>query len=226
MKTISRLLAGVTSLVVSLASAAAETPPARDAFLRIANAVALGTGPLVVEIDGQSQKPAGYKPGAVTGAISVTPGGHGVKFSCPGLESGATRLTAAPGETLTLIAYVEPVPAKETAPPRWQIKILRLRQQAPPSARQAVFANVSARPELIVETRAPAGAWTAVSVKRLAIARAPIQQTRGYVPLRTAAGPLASIPVAARGNYVIILSDGPDGATRSLSFHDRPAPAP
>lgn len=221
MKTISRLLTAAAWIALLLTAAAAETPPAKDGSVRIANAVTRGTGALIVEIDGQTLKPAGFKSGAVTGSVSVPPGGHGVKFSCAGLESGTTRLTIAPGETMTLIAFAEPVP--EAAPPRWRIKILRLRQQRPETARQASFANVSSNPEITVETRDPAGKWIAVTVKRLAIVRSPILQTRGYVPLKTAAGPLASIPVAASGNYVVVLFDGPDGIPRSLSLYDRGA---
>jgi hypothetical protein len=220
MKTISRLLPGAVWLAVFL-SAGAQTPPAKEGCVRIVNAVTRGAGALVVEIDGQNLKPAGYKPGAVTGGVTVAAGARSVKFSSAGLESGVTKPTVAPGETVTLVACAEPVPAPQGAPARWRIKILRIRQQPPEVSRQATFANVSSHPELSVEIRDPAGGWTAVSVKRLGLARSPIRQSRGYVPLRTAAARLASIPVAARGNYLVVLFDGPDGGLRSLSFHDR-----
>jgi hypothetical protein len=41
------------------------------------------------------------------------------------------------------------------------------------------------------------------------------------VPLRTADGDLVSIPVASKGNYVVLLYDDEQGKVRSLNFKDR-----
>ncbi len=223
MRTISSLLALSILAAACLAAAPAqeETKPPKSGFARVADALTQGTGPLLVEIDGKSINPKGFKPGFVTGGLFLAPGSRTVKFTREGVKSGTTRVTVAPDETTTLIPYAEKVAASDDEPAHWQIRILRLKQQNAEKDRSATFVSVSRQPEVKVEMQAPDKTWTAAYVKRLAIARAPIAFTRGYVPLKSADGKLTSIPVASQGNYVVLLYDDADGKLQSTNFEDR-----
>jgi hypothetical protein len=202
------------------AIALAESGP-RGGFVRIANGLARGTGPLTIEIDGRNVNANGYKPGAVTGGIGVPSGKHTFRFSRQGISEGNTRITIRPNETTILIPFAEEVPATNQQAAYWTIRVLRLKQHDPVEKRSATFVSVSRNPELRLEMRDPDGRWSPVFVKRLATTRAPILFPRGYVPLRGADGDLASIPIASKGNYVVLLYDDGDGKVRSLNFKDR-----
>ena len=193
----------------------------KSGFVRLANAVMEGTGQLTMEIDGTKVNEKGYKPGGVTGGIQLSPGGHTVKFAREGTKEASTHVTIDANETTILIPYAEMVPARDDDPDHWEIRILRLKQRDPEEARSATFVSVSKQPEIKVEMRDPLGGWSSVFVKRLAVTRAPILYQRGYVPLKTADGDLVSIPVAAKGNYVVLLYDDNQGHVRSLNFRDR-----
>jgi hypothetical protein len=144
-----------------------------------------------------------------------------MKFAREGIKEGSTRVTIDANETTILIPYAEMVPAHHDEPAHWEIRILRLKQRDPEEERSATFVSVSKQPEIKVEMRDPVGGWNAVFVRQLAITRAPILYQRGYVPLKTADGDLVSIPVAAKGNYVVLLYDDEQGHVRSLNFRDR-----
>lgn len=221
MKTIFDLLRKTVFAIAlfPLSLAAEETP--KNGFIRMANALSLGTGMLTMEIDGKKTSEDGYKLGALTGGISLPPGDHKVKFMREGVKEGSTRVNVASNETTTLIPFAEKVPATDQVPAHWEIKILRLKQKDPEMERSATFTSVSQNSEVKVEMREPDGKWNPVYVKRLAVAQAPINYPRGYVPLRTADGEINSIPVASAGNYVVLLYDDQAGKIRSLNFRDK-----
>lgn len=219
MRTSSECLnACLVSLFVLALPAAAEP---KGGFVRLANALTHGTGQLTMEIDGANVNAKGYKPGDVTGGISLAAGMRTVRFSREGVMEGNTRVKVAPNETTILIPFAERVPATDDVPAHWAIRILRLKQRDSEKGRSASFVSVSQNPEIRVNMRDPDGKWTPVYVKRLAVTQAPIRFPRGYVPLKTAAGDLASIPVASKGNYVVLLYDDEQGKVRSVNFKDR-----
>lgn len=198
----------------------AEDEP-KSGFVRLANALSQGMGRLTMEIDGTNVNAKGYQPGDVTGGISLPTGSRTVRFSREGVMEGSTRVKVAPNQTTILIPFAERVPATDDDPAHWAIRILRLKQRDPEEERNASFVSVSQNPEIRVDMRDPDGSWSQVYVKRLAVTQAPIRFSRGYVPLKTADCDLASIPVASKGNYVVLLYDDEQGKIRSLNFKDR-----
>ncbi len=124
--------AGFLTLIVLVSAAGAQDQPGgepKDGFIRLANAVDKGTGPLTVEVDGKIINAKGYKPGAITGGVSLPPGIHAVRISREGVVAGTTRVNVATNETTTLIPYAEKVPAADDQPVRWEIRMLRLKQR-------------------------------------------------------------------------------------------------
>lgn len=220
--TICRLISAVCALLILPAAAQApKEPPARKVgFVRLVNAVAQGDKPLELLVNGESMSPDGYQLGDVTGGIGLAPGSHTITVKREGIEPGTTRIDLAADTTVTLIPFAEKVPATDDKPAHWTIRILRLKQMDPETARTATFVSVSQSPEHEVEIRDPKGNWTKVTVKRLATARTPILYPEGYVPLRMKTGKLPSIPVGEPGNYVVLLYDDASGATKALNLQD------
>lgn len=221
MKTIFNVLVIPLALVCLLTVSAMSREAPETGFIRLVNAVAAGTGVLTMEADGKNVNPKGYKLGDVTGGIELDSGNHTIQFLREGTLGGKTRVNISTNETTILIPFAERVPASDDEPAHWAIRVLRLKQRDPEEERSATFVSVSGRPEIKVEMREPDGTWSHVFVKRLATARAAITQPRGYVPLRTADGQLPSIPVASKGNYVVLFYDDEQGHLRSLNFRDR-----
>lgn len=193
----------------------------KSGFVRLANALTEGSGMLTMEVDGKKANDKGYKIGDVTGGISLPPGNRTIRFFREGTKEGSTRVNIVANETTILIPFAERVPATDDEPAYWAIRVLRLKQRDPEVERSATFVSVSKHPEIKVEMRDPEGKWSSVFVKRLAISQAPILYPRGYVPIKTADGDLVSIPVASKGNYVVLLYDDEKGKVQSVNFRDR-----
>lgn len=220
---IRRLVPVLCALSLLPAAATAQDKPAaarKVGFVRLVNTVAQGDKPLELLIDGESMNPDGYQLGDVTGGIGLAPGSHSVTVKREGVEPGTTRIDLVADSTVTLIPFAEKVPATDDKPAHWTIRILRLKQMDPETARTATFVSVSQSPEHEVEIRDPKGNWTKVTVKRLTIARSPILYPEGYVPLRMKSGKIPSIPVGEPGNYVVVLYDDASGVTKALNLQD------
>lgn len=213
-----RLLALIL-LASGLTSAREEQPP-KLGFIRLLNAVSHGDGRIDFLIDGQNVRPKGYVTGNVTGGIPVTPGSHDILIRSEALGDATTKVHLPADATVTLIPFAEEIPATKNEPARWVIRILKLKQEDPPTKRGATFVSVSRHPEIKVEIREPDGNWTPVHVKRLAIARAIIRQPRGYLAIRHNDAKLPSVSVAAAGNHVLVLYDDASGELRAKSFND------
>ena len=123
-------------------------------------------------------------------------------------------------ETTTLVPFAEQVPATEHEAAHWAIRILRLKPHPPVESRTASFVSVARQPALTVAIRQANGKWESLEVKRLATARAPIRQARGYLPVRCNGQPLSAISVAATGNFVAVLYDDSNGTIRSATYQD------
>ena len=189
-------------------------------FIRLLNAVSAGTGMLDCLIDGQSVRPEGYQPGNVTGGIALKAMAHTVRFRRDGVTAGQTQVNVLVNETLILIPYAELVPAREREAAHWEMRILRLKQHEADDMRTASFVSVARDSELNVEILQSHGNWQSIPVKRLAIARAAIRQSRGYLRVRCKDQPLTSVSVAATGNFVSVLYNDANGTLRSINFQD------
>jgi hypothetical protein len=196
-----------------------EDPP--SGFVRLANALAEGTGPVHIEVAGVRVNPDGYQLGEVTGGIPLPVGNQTVRIWRQGTKEGITRLKVEKNETTILIPFAERMPATDDEPAHWAIRVLRMKQQDPKEDKTATFISVSRKPEIQIEMRDPDGRWTPQLVKRLVSTQSVIRYPRGYVPLRTTEGELTSIPVASNGNYVVLLYDDAEGKVRSVNFRDR-----
>lgn len=189
-------------------------------FIRIANAIAPGSGMVKVSVDGKDIYPAGYKFSAVTGGIGLPPGSHKVKFEREGVKEGETTINLDKDQTVTLIPYAERVPATDQVPAHFKVSILRLKQKEIQNGRGATFVSVSGQPEVSVELGAPGGKWEKVFVKRQFIGEAVIHYPEGYAPVRVAGKKVEPISIGDPGNYVVVIYDDPDGNIATVNFRD------
>jgi len=195
-------------------------PPPPTGFIRIANAVAAGTGNVKVIVDGRDVYAPGYKFGAVTGGIGLPPGGHSVTIRREGVKEGTTKVNVDKDQTVTLIPFSEKVPASDQEKAHFEVRILRLKQKEIQGGRGASFVSVSGQQELTAELRDPDGKWQKIPVKRLMIGEATIRYPEGYAPVRVNGKDMEPIPIADTGNYVVVLFDDVDGNIKSVNFRD------
>lgn len=192
----------------------------KHGFVRILNAVSAGSGNMTVKIDGGAVNEDGYKLGAVTGGIALKPSNYEVTFRKEGIKEGSTNIRVAADDTTILIPFAEEVPATDDEPAHWAIRILRLKQHAVENQRVASFVSVSRQPEIKIEVRQSDLKWETVMVRRLGIARIPIKQSKGYMPVKSGDLELAALSVGLAGNYVSVLYDDENGNLVSRSFQD------
>ncbi len=219
MKTISKIL---LLLVLTCSSVFAQKDPeaSSSCFIRVVDAVATGTGPMNVLIDGEDMRPKGYKLGDATGGIGLKAGSHKVTIKREGVKEGSTTVILEKNQTVTLIPYAERVPASDQEPAHYAVRILRLKQKQVDVGRTATFVSVSANPEIKVELASEDGKWATVFVKRLMIAETPLKYSQGYAPAKVEGKPISAIPIGGAGNYVVILYDDTEGNVQSLYFRD------
>src|SRR5215216_5716364 len=93
------------AVLLPLAFAAEEAP--KNGFVRLADAVAIGTGNLTMEIDGKKTDDTGYSLGEVTGGISLPLGNRTIRFIREGVKEGSTRVNIVGNETTILIPFAE-----------------------------------------------------------------------------------------------------------------------
>ena len=189
-------------------------------FIRLFNAVGVGSGKLDFMIDGKSVRASGYQLGNVTGGIALKPGFHKVVVRRDGVGECTTRVQVKADDTCVLIPFAEQLPATDKQPARWEIRILRLKQHESEERRTASLVSVSREPELKVEIRQADGTWGSVFVKRLGVARKDIPQARGYLTVRCNGRELSPVSVAAAGNFVSVLYEDESGVLQSKSFQD------
>ena len=189
-------------------------------FIRLLNAVAVGTGRLDFLIDGTIVREEGYMLGDVTGGIPRKPGSYTMRFRRDGVEPGETKLLVIKDETVTLIPFAEYIPATEEKEAYWTIRVLRLKQSENKGKSTATIVNLTRNGEIKVQIQQPDETWVPLSVKRLDLERAPILQRTGYVPLKTEAGDLKPLSVGTSGNFVSVLYEDSEGVIRSQNFQD------
>ncbi len=219
MKTISNtlllFLATLCPLLAQKDPAAAPT-----GFIRVVNAVSVGTGPANVVIDGEDMRPKGYNLGDATGGIGLKAGSHKVVIKREGVKEGSTTVVLDKDQTVTLIPFTEKIPASDQEPAHYEVRILRLKQKQVESGRLATFVSVSANPEVKVELGGEDGKSATVFVKRLAIAETPLNYSQGYAPAKVGGVAIKPIPIGGVGNYVVVLYDDTEGKVQSLYFRD------
>jgi hypothetical protein len=189
-------------------------------FIRLMNAVGVGSGKLEFQIDGAKVRDEGYEFGDVTGGIPRRPASYKIKFRRNGIETGETKLDVIRNETTTLIPFAEYVPATEKKAARWIIRILKLKQSGSPGKSTATVINLTRKPELRVKIQQPDESWLTLSVKRLTLERTPILQRAGYVSMRTEGGDLKPLSVGTSGNFVSVVYEDDKGAICSQNFQD------
>jgi hypothetical protein len=217
MKTISNTLMALVFL-----TCAVSAQPPEVGFVRIVNAVAPGTGNATFLLDGRNLYADGYKLGQDTGGYGVKAGSIEIKVSKEGVETGNTRVQLGVGETMTVIAFAERLPAKdEEDPPRWEIKLLRLKQQEAERGYGLSFLSVCKDDETGVRVTI-AGRKTAQSVfaRRLAITKLEIGGRQVEVGVEMGDRKLTHISTDSPGNYVVILYETADGVVEAISFYD------
>lgn len=206
--------------IFMLSATARNGNPEPHGFVRMLNAVSMGSGPLHFSIDGSSIRDGGYHPGNVTGGIALKPGAYRMSFRREGVKEGETRIQIVADDTTILIPFAEEVPATQDEPAHWAIRILRLKQHEAADHRVATFVSVSRQPEIRLEMRQSNLEWERHVVRRLEITRTPIKQSKGYVPVRSGEIELSAISVGPSGNYVSVLYDDEKGILKSRTFQD------
>ncbi len=189
-------------------------------FIRLMNAVGVGSGELEFRINGEKVRDKGYRLGDVTGGIARKPASYQISFHRTGIESGETKLNVLKDETTTLIPFAEFVPATESKPEHWTIRILRLKQSDSREKSTATVINLTRKPELSVRIQQKDGTWTPMHIARLALERAPILQRSGYVSIQAESQDLQPLSVGSSGNYVAVIYEDADGKICSENFQD------
>ncbi len=216
MKTISK---GIFILALTVTPIIAQSKKT-GGFIRLVNAVAMGTGQVTLLIDGENVRAKGYKFGDVTGGIFQPSGPRKISIKREGVEEGVTTVNIDKDQTVTLIPFSEKVPATDAKPAFYKIMILRLRQTSPESGRTVTFVSVSGIPEIKADVQSEDGKWASVTVKRLGVANMPLNYSQGYAPVKVAGTAVTPIPIGGDGNYVMVLYDDAEGKIQSLYFRD------
>lgn len=217
-----KLLLRLLAFVLHLVPLTAEESP-KIGFIRLVNAVSPGSGNVRLEVDGKDLFPKGYQLGQRSGGIGLPAGARKVRITRDGVEAGETTCTLAIGETLSLIAFAEKQPAEKDAPPRWAIKILRLKQREVARGYRLTVISVAGEAETLFTTRRDgAGSRTPGSVKRLMTTSIDIGKRAGDIGLylRDVEEPISYFRPDAAGNYVVVLYDDAGGGIKAVSFHD------
>lgn len=218
MKKISKILVLLSALLVTVS--AQEKP--QVAFVRIVNAVSPGTGNASFIVDGKNLYEEGYKLGQTTGGYGVAIGTRTIQVEKEGVQKGTTKLTLGLGETVTLIAFAERLPVEdENDPPKWTIKLLRLKQANVERGYGLSLVSVCSPPETVVELGVLSSGKTIRSAaKRLSITKVDIGSLRGEVMVKIGERNLTMVSPDSPGNYVVILYETVEGTTEALTFYD------
>jgi hypothetical protein len=210
-------------LLLAIAHLHAQTPGDAGSprgFLRLLNAVGVGTGKLEFRMDGAMVRSEGYEFGDVTGGIPRKPGTYKISFRREGVESSDSSIEVVKNQTATLVPFVEQIPATKDKPAYWKIRVLRLKQLESEDKRTATIVNVTREPELKVEVRQKDETWETLMVKRLELARTAIQQSSGYVPLKAGGRDLKPLSIGSSGNFVAVVYEDAAGVISSRNFQD------
>ena len=190
-------------------------------FIRIINAVAPGQGAASILIDGDDIFAKGYALGQKTGGLGLKVGAHTITIKKEGLDPGTTKLDLAKGETVTLIGFGEKVPAKkEGDPPKWEIKVLRLKQSDPEKGFRLAVISLFPKDELALTAQIVGRKPEPIFAKRLVVATMNLGKSKPEVILKFGEEVLTTIAPEDPGNYVVVLYEDESGKVKALSFYD------
>lgn len=218
MKTISNIIAAL--ILIAASAAAQDNPPV--GFLRIVNAISPGEGKATFLIDSKNLYPDGYALGQTTGGYGVKSGSKTVEIRKEGLESGNIRINLEAGETMTLIAFAERIPAADpTAPPKWKIKLLRLKQQEVERGYGLSMVSLCKEEQTAVELGVMGkGKVEKAVAKRLGITKVDLGAMRGEIMVKVGENILTTVSPDSPGNYVVVLYQNAEGKTEALYYYD------
>jgi hypothetical protein len=210
-------------IILSVACAApllAQKP--EIGFVRIVNAVSPGIGKAMFLVDGRSLYADGYALGQTTGGYGIKSGNVEIEVRKEGVEKGNTRISLATGETMTVIAFAERLPAKKPDdPPKWAIKLLRLKQQDVERGYGVSMVSVCKQEEVAVDLTVEGREEPVRNfAKRLTISKVDLGGKRGEIMVTKDDRTLTNISPDSPGNYVVILYDSADGKIEALSYYD------
>ncbi len=189
-------------------------------FIRLMNAVAVGSGKLEFLINDKTVRETGYELGDVTGGIPRHPASYRVRIQREGVEAGETTVHLEKDRTLTIIPFAELVPEGPQKKLIWKIRILRLSQHESITEKTVTFVNLTRVPDLEVGIRQKDEAWSSLSVKRLGLERTHVQQSTGYVPIKAGSHHLQPLSVGSSGNFVVVVFEDESGGISSRNFQD------
>lgn len=197
-----------------------ETP--KFGFVRIVNAVYQGVGNAKFSVDGEDIYPTGYKLGQTSGGLSIKQGPHAIAVSKEGVEKGSTKIDLVSGETTTVIAFAEMVPAaKKGDPPIWTIKLLRLNQREVSKGYGLTLVSVADEPETAVQLAIQGkGAVEKNFVKRLGVTNIDLGEARGEVFVKIGDKIVTTVSPDTPGNYVVVVYQNEEGEVAAIYFFD------
>jgi len=209
-------------LVFAVVQGFAQTDKPSVGFLRLVHGVAPGEGTLRVKLDGAELFPRGYELGQRTGGIGLQAGGHVLELAKNGVETAKEKIDLPAGETITVLAYAEKLPAKrEGEPARWAIKLRKLPAAASGEGYRLSLISCCDREEVVVRTFIEAKRKTETTpLKRFQTSEIDLGRGRGGVEVRLGNEALVSVSLDEPGNYVVVLYEDASGRVRALAFYD------
>lgn len=191
-------------------------------FIRIVNAISPGTGNASFLVDGRDLYKDGYALGQTTGGYGVKAGNLEIEVRKEGVASGNTRISLGTGETMTVIAFAERVPPKnEDDPPKWVIKLLRLKQQDVERGYGLSLISVCKPEETAVNLTVEGRERVEKAIaRRLQISKVELGTKRGEILVALGDKTIANISPDSPGNYVVILYENAEGQIEALSYYD------
>lgn len=191
-------------------------------FLHIINAVSPGAGKAAFAINGRDLHKDGYALGQTTGEFAVKTGDLVIAIRKTGVETGRTNIQLKDGESVTLVAFAEQVPQKDlSAPPKWAVRLLRLKQQEEAQGFALSLISVCKAEETVVHLLSiDQDVVEKAFVKRLGITKLDIDRKRGEIFVKSGDRVLTSVAPDSPGNYVVILYENQEGRTEAVSYYD------
>lgn len=222
MKRLFDIVASVCVFCLAGAGGVSAQNAPKVGFIRIVNGIAPGQGNAKLLINGEDIFPEGYQLGQATGAMGLKEGSVVVEAKREGVESGTTNLDIRGGETTTLIAFAEKNPQESIDdPPKWSVKLLRLKQSDPLRGYRVALVSICDTPEVRVVTENLAKNTKEIAhVKRLSISMVDLGTARGEAFIKDGDNVLTTVSTDSPGNYVVILYQDKDGKLAALTFYD------
>lgn len=211
----------VVLLFAFITAAAAQENPSVG-FIRIVNAISPGVGKATFLIDGKNLHKDGYALGQTTGGYGVRTGSKTIKVTKEGLEPGTTKVSLGQGETMTVIVFAEKLPNPDPqAPPKWGIKLLRLKQQDVERGYGLSLVSVCKAEEISVKLAVVSKGRVENSfAKRLGINKVDLGAMRGEILVKVGDQVLTTVSPDSPGNYVVIFYENVEEKTEALYFFD------